>query len=86
VSLEDAHCKLLNWWGTGEVVAKAQIASTNPLEFVHHVFLGPDSYKVWVNEILIHKIPLPRPTSEFFTVDDALNSTIAWPHKYINFD
>ncbi|KAK9190307.1 hypothetical protein WN943_018911 [Citrus x changshan-huyou] len=44
-------CKLLNWLGTGEVVAKRMIAVTNPEALVHHVQLGPDYYKVWVDEV-----------------------------------
>ncbi|KAK9189493.1 hypothetical protein WN943_018090 [Citrus x changshan-huyou] len=44
-------CKLLNWLGTGEVVAKGMITATNPEALVHHVQLGPDYYKVWVDEV-----------------------------------
>ena len=78
-------CILLHWVGTGEFVAKAEIASTDSTTLVHHVPLGPDSdcYKVWVIEILKPNVILFR--DEFFNLDDAKGSTIAWSRKYINF-
>ncbi|KAK9178138.1 hypothetical protein WN943_027328 [Citrus x changshan-huyou] len=59
-------CKLLNWLGTGEVVAKRMIAATNPEALVHHVQLGPDYNKVWVDEVNKPSLSLVRPTQEFF--------------------
>ncbi|XP_024039298.1 uncharacterized protein LOC112097937 [Citrus clementina] len=79
-------CKLLNWLGTGEVVAKGMIAATNPEALVHHVQLGPDYYKVWVDEVNKPSLSLVRPTQEFFNLGDAKGSTIAWPIKYITLD
>ncbi|RXH74069.1 hypothetical protein DVH24_021249 [Malus domestica] len=79
-------CKLLNWTGTREVVALAEFASTNPQDLVHFVPFGPNHWKVWVLEILVSRINLPRPTREFFLLNDALLSTIAWPIEYIFFD
>ncbi|KAK9187367.1 hypothetical protein WN944_018761 [Citrus x changshan-huyou] len=79
-------CKLLNWLGTGEVVAKGMIAATNLEALVHHVQLGPDYYKVWVDEVNKPSLSLVRPTQEFFNLGDAKGSTIAWPIKYITLD
>ncbi|KAK9122958.1 hypothetical protein Sjap_012560 [Stephania japonica] len=51
---------------------------------VDDVPLGPDCYKVWVRDVLISNISLPRPSRLHFTVDDAMASTVAWPSKYID--
>ena len=40
-------CKLLNW--RKKVVAEGTIASTDPTALVHHVPLGADTWKVWVD-------------------------------------
>ncbi|KAB2622492.1 hypothetical protein D8674_024674 [Pyrus ussuriensis x Pyrus communis] len=52
---QGTKCKLLNWTGTREVVALAEIASTNPQDLVHFVPLGPNHWKVWVLEILVDR-------------------------------
>ena len=62
------------------------IAATNPEALVHHVQLGPDYYKVWVDEVNKTSLSLVRPTQEFFNLGDAKGSTIAWPIKYITLD
>lgn len=79
-------CRLLHWVGTGDFVAKAEIASTDPISLVHHIPLGPDCYKVWVTDVLLSSVPLFRHSNEFSSLDDAKGSTVAWPHKYISFD
>ncbi|KAJ6827620.1 uncharacterized protein M6B38_366960 [Iris pallida] len=71
---------------TQQVVAKAEIASTDSTSMVHHVILGPDCCKVWVKEVLVPDVTLFRASREFFTLDDTIGSTIAWPHKYISFE
>ncbi|KAI5338321.1 hypothetical protein L3X38_017592 [Prunus dulcis] len=48
---ENAKCKLLNWIGTSEVGIR-EIASTDPSSLVHHVPLGHECWKVWVNDEL----------------------------------
>ncbi|KAH7858414.1 hypothetical protein Vadar_023590 [Vaccinium darrowii] len=42
-------CKLLDWMGTGEVVAEGHWSSSDPNEFVHHFPLGPNAIRVWVD-------------------------------------
>ena len=86
LNLTNAKCNLLNWTATGQVVARAEIASTDPTSKVHHIVLGPDCYKVWIKEILVPEVPLFRSSREHFFLDDAIGSTVAWPHKYISFD
>ncbi|XP_050942221.1 uncharacterized protein LOC103493280 isoform X3 [Cucumis melo] len=72
-------CKMLDWCGTGEVVAEGRWSSNDPKVIVHHVPLGPQAVRVWVD---LPKRPdafLWRPNSEMTYVKDAVGSTIAWP-------
>ncbi|KAL6292576.1 hypothetical protein ACE6H2_000718 [Prunus campanulata] len=85
-NLQGKKCKLLQWAGSGEVVALAEISSTNPQDNVHFVPLRPDCWKVWVLEVLVGSQPLFRPTREFFLIEDVVLSTTAWPIKFISFD
>ncbi|CAA2983783.1 Hypothetical predicted protein [Olea europaea subsp. europaea] len=39
-NLQTKKCKLLYWFGKADIVAKGEIASTNPNDLVHHVPLG----------------------------------------------
>ncbi|XP_022882264.1 uncharacterized protein LOC111399233 [Olea europaea var. sylvestris] len=39
-NLQNKKCKLLSWFGKADIVAKGEIASTNPNDLVHHVPLG----------------------------------------------
>ncbi|KAK9155289.1 hypothetical protein Sjap_002769 [Stephania japonica] len=82
-NLEGKPCKLLHWIASGEVVAYGEISSTYPSALVDDVPLGPDCYKVWVRDVLISNIALPRPSRLHFTVDDAMASTVAWPSKLL---
>ncbi|KAK9137650.1 hypothetical protein Sjap_008244 [Stephania japonica] len=83
-NLEGKPCKFLHWIASGEVVAYGEISSTDPSALVDDVPLGPDCYKVWVRDVLISNIALPRPSRLHFTVDDTMASTVAWPSKYID--
>ncbi|CAB4294332.1 unnamed protein product [Prunus armeniaca] len=85
-NIQGKKCKLLHWTGSGEVVALAEISSTNPQDNVHFAPLGPDCWKVWVLEVLVRGQPLFRPTHEFFLIEDAVLSTTTWPIKFISFD
>ncbi|KAL5732386.1 hypothetical protein ACOSQ2_032078 [Xanthoceras sorbifolium] len=76
-------CKLLHWMGNGEVVAEVEIDCTDPQAMVHHMILGPDCWRVSVKKILVSKVPLYPATTECMILDDALNSFIAWPAKYV---
>ncbi|KAK3199067.1 hypothetical protein Dsin_022482 [Dipteronia sinensis] len=85
-NLQGSKCKLLDWAGSGNVVALVEVESTNPQDLVHHVPLGPDNYKVWVHKEIVDRQPLFRPTRELFVIEDAVLSTIAWPIRFISFD
>uniref|UniRef100_A0A2N9I0V6 DUF8039 domain-containing protein n=1 Tax=Fagus sylvatica TaxID=28930 RepID=A0A2N9I0V6_FAGSY len=84
-NLENAQCELLNWclFEKEEVVAKGKIATTDPYSKVHHVPLGIDCWKVWVDEVKDLNVPLYRSTSEFSSLNEAVGSTVAWPKKFI---
>ncbi|XP_022884698.1 uncharacterized protein LOC111401263 isoform X1 [Olea europaea var. sylvestris] len=84
-NLQNRKCKLLSWFEKADVVAKGEIASTNLSDLVHHVPLGNECWRVWVNEV-IDNVSLYRPTRELFLLEDALGSTIEWPIRYIEVD
>jgi hypothetical protein len=76
----------LQWFGTEEVVAEAELNSTNPKALVHHMVLGLDYWRVWVKRVIVKSVPLYRSTSDMRILEDAFGSTLAWPSKYITFD
>uniref|UniRef100_A0A2N9I3B2 DUF8039 domain-containing protein n=1 Tax=Fagus sylvatica TaxID=28930 RepID=A0A2N9I3B2_FAGSY len=84
-NLENAQCELLNWclFEKEEVIAKGKIATTDPYSKVHHVPLGNDCWKDWVDEVKDSNVPLYRSTSEFSSLNEAVGSTVAWPKKFI---
>lgn len=41
--------KLLDYMGTGEVVAEGSWSSTDPNALVHHIPIGPNALRVWVD-------------------------------------
>lgn len=84
-NLENARCQLLNWYNFDmeEVVAEGKIASTDPRAKVHHMPLGRDFWKVWVEEVIDGDVKLCRATDEAQRLGEALGSTVAWPKSSI---
>ena len=72
-------CYLLDWIGIGEIVAKGQWFSSNPAAMVHHVPLGPQAMKVWVDVATKPKAYLFRSIPEMLNIGDAKGSIIPWP-------
>ncbi|KAA0032201.1 Plant transposase [Cucumis melo var. makuwa] len=72
-------CLLLDWIGSGEVIAEGRWSSNDPSVLVHHVPLGPNAVRVWVDTVKIPNSFLWRPTSDIIVIDDALGTTVAWP-------
>jgi hypothetical protein len=66
-----------------EVVAEGRIATTDPSSKVHHLPLGRDCWKVWVEEVYMDQLTLYRPTDEIRTLREAVGSTVAWPKSSI---
>ncbi|KOM25305.1 hypothetical protein LR48_Vigan86s002400 [Vigna angularis] len=50
---------------------------------VHGVQLAEDEVKVTVDEVVIPDVVLPMPTNEFFTVEEAFKSFVAWPRHLV---
>ncbi|KAH9671715.1 Integrase catalytic domain-containing protein [Citrus sinensis] len=84
---ENARCYLLNWYSddVDEIVAEGTIASTDPKAKVHHMPLGRDCWKVWVESIFdgMDEVTLYKVTDEAHIVVEALGSTVAWPKSCI---
>ncbi|KAH9680378.1 hypothetical protein KPL71_026529 [Citrus sinensis] len=68
-----------------EIVAEGTIASTDPKAKVHHMPLGRDCWKVWVESISdgMDEVTLYKVTDEAHIIVEALGSTIAWPKSCI---
>ena len=64
-----------------EIVAYANILSSNPKETVGGVEIGKQFYKVCINHPVIQDEPLVRPTSGCKKISDAhaKRAPIAWP-------
>ena len=83
--MENRRCQLIHWYkfDEEEVVAEGKIASTDPSAKVHHMPLGRDCWKVWVEEVIVENLNLYRPTDEFQVLTEAIGSTVAWPKSSI---
>ncbi|KAH7865218.1 hypothetical protein Vadar_003782 [Vaccinium darrowii] len=74
----DTDCKLLHWTGTEEVVVEGRWSSSDPNERFHHISLGPNATRVWVDIAKNGAAFLWRPTSDMQTVEEAVGTTVAW--------
>jgi len=77
-------CKLLNW--QKKVVAEGTLSSIDPNALVHHVPLGMDNWKVWVDVALDPTAQLWKPTLEMSVIQDVVATTVAWHKDFISFD
>ncbi|KAK3231288.1 hypothetical protein Dsin_003169 [Dipteronia sinensis] len=82
---EYSKCQPLHWYGDNveEVVAEGSVASTDPNTKVHHVPLGRDLWRVWVDLVFNSDVILVQPTDETRTLGGVVGSTIAWPKSCI---
>ena len=64
-------------------MAKVEVDSKDPEALVHHTLLGPDCWRVWVKKIIGKHVPLYQATSDMYILEDALETTVAWPKKCI---
>ncbi|KAL0556740.1 hypothetical protein IC582_005256 [Cucumis melo] len=71
-------CKLLDLYGSGEIVAEGRWSSNDPAALVHHVPIGPHAIRVWVGVATKPNAYLWRPTPEMTCIEEALESTVAW--------
>ncbi|KAJ0074957.1 hypothetical protein Patl1_33825 [Pistacia atlantica] len=72
-------CKLLDWSGSTEVVAEGRFSSDDPKALVHHVPIGPNAMRVWIDIAKVPNAFLWRSASKMVFVEDAVGSTVAWP-------
>ncbi|TYK22293.1 uncharacterized protein E5676_scaffold16547G00010 [Cucumis melo var. makuwa] len=77
-------CKLLDWYGWGEIVAEGRWSSNDPTAMVHHIPIGPHAIRVWIDVAKKPNAYLWRPTSEMTCIEEALGSTVAWPSDKVN--
>ncbi|KAH7833564.1 hypothetical protein Vadar_007654 [Vaccinium darrowii] len=80
------NCKLLDWMGTGEVVAEGRWSSSDPNERVHHISLGPNAMRVWVEVVKKREVFLWRPMSDMVYIEEAKGTTVAWPADKVLMD
>ncbi|CAA7046833.1 unnamed protein product [Microthlaspi erraticum] len=78
-------CFLLGCSNSGRKVAEGRVVSTDPNDSCHHVPLGPNASKVWVEVAKIGNAKVWRPNSEIEYISDAIGSIVAWPNDKIKF-
>ncbi|CAA7021517.1 unnamed protein product [Microthlaspi erraticum] len=78
-------CILLDFNNSGCTIAEGKVCSTNPTDLVHHVPLGENVSKVWVEVVKIGEAAVWRPNSEVVYISDALGTTVAWPNDKLLF-
>ncbi|KAA0045260.1 Plant transposase [Cucumis melo var. makuwa] len=76
-NINQIKCKLLDWYGSGEIVVEGRWSSNDPTALVHHVPIGPHAIRVWVDVAKKPNAYLCRPTSEMTCIEEALRSTVA---------
>ncbi|GMN24044.1 hypothetical protein TIFTF001_040529 [Ficus carica] len=57
-----------------------------PTDTVHGIPLGEGNMRVSINVPKLKKAPLPIPTYEATTVEDAINGFVAWPKTLVELD
>lgn len=72
-------CMIMDWTGSGEVVAEGRRSSTDPKAMVQNIPLGPNAMRVWVDLAKKPDAFLWRPTAEMTSIEEAVGCTIAWP-------
>ncbi|KAJ8774481.1 hypothetical protein K2173_016927 [Erythroxylum novogranatense] len=68
-----SKCKLFDWRGSNELLAEGHVSSNDSDALVHHVPIGPDTMRVWID---LAKVPIAflwRPASEMIYVEDAVD-------------
>jgi len=79
VSKAKQKCKLMDISGRKQVVAEGRVHSVYPDQKVHHVRLGDNAARVWVDIVKIDDAAVWRASDEIEYMRDSLGSSIAWP-------
>ncbi|GMN75583.1 hypothetical protein TIFTF001_056707 [Ficus carica] len=90
MSVDSQECKLyiFNEVQGGQVLiafGRAWLESL-PTDTVHGIPLGKGNVRVSINVPKLKKSPLPIPTYEATTVEDAINGFVAWPKTLVELD
>ena len=72
-------CQLLDWMGLGEVVAEGHWSSSDPNALVHHIPIGPNAMRVWVDVVKKPEAFLWRTAADMTYIEEAIGTTVAWP-------
>ena len=56
-----SKCRILDWIGSGEIIAEGYFVSSDPKDEVHHVPLGPSAMKVGIDLVRKNDAFLWRP-------------------------
>ncbi|CAB81143.1 putative protein [Arabidopsis thaliana] len=72
-------CKVMDISGKKRVVGAGRVHSIDPDQKVHHVRLGENAARVWVDVVNVDDAAVWRPSDEIEYMRDSLGSSIAWP-------
>lgn len=72
-------CILYDWCDKECKVAEGRFLSSDEMEFVNNVPLGPNSVKVVVETAIEVDAFLWRPAPKIYTIGQAVGETVAWP-------
>ncbi|KAL0715881.1 hypothetical protein Bca4012_065203 [Brassica carinata] len=76
-------CILYDWCDKECKVADGRVLSSDEMEFVNNVPLGPNSVKVVIETAFEEDAFLWRPAPKFFTIGQAVGETVAWPQDSV---
>ncbi|KAM6558032.1 hypothetical protein CsatA_027271 [Cannabis sativa] len=79
VGIQGQKCDLLDWTGSGNIVAVGYFISDDPQDSVLGVPLGPFAMKVGVDFVREPNAFLWRPTSGLTCIEESVGNIIAWP-------
>lgn len=80
---ENQKCLMMDVTGKMQVVVEGRWASNNPDQLVHHVPLGPNAVRVWVDVVKVSNAEVWRPSSEIECMEDAICTSLAWPEDKV---
>jgi len=72
-------CKLMDISGKKRVVGAGRVHSIDQDQKVHHVRLGENAARVWIDVVNVDDAAVWRPSNEIEYMRDSLGSSIAWP-------
>ena len=76
-------CILYDWCDKECKVAEGRFLSSDEMEFVNNVPLGPNSVKVVVETAIEVDAFLWRPAPKMYTIGQAVGETVAWPQDEV---